>query len=247
MVTPEDFLFFGRNKPKDTSNPLGSRVDPVTVNQLAGLNTLGISLACIDFVPYGLNPPHTHPRATEILVVIEGTFDNCWSEELIGSLGRAQVKVAIHDSNAAINAAFAAVFTAIAKTIPFSSSPPQLPRDSPLTDDASVISIMLASDKGTPTTSKPFTASAMATGTILENFETEPPGSRAHCPGSHPTSHHHRRARTSPPPQIGQQFPPFHSPTSGPAPSVLHDHPTVNIPSGVTLRLDPKSSVFLHR
>ncbi|KAK4589582.1 hypothetical protein RGQ29_020234 [Quercus rubra] len=37
-------------------------------------NTLGISLARLDFAPYGLNPPHTHPRGTELLVVIEGTL-----------------------------------------------------------------------------------------------------------------------------------------------------------------------------
>ena len=41
---------------------------------MAGLNTLGISLARLDFAPYGLNPPHTHPRSTELLVVIEGTL-----------------------------------------------------------------------------------------------------------------------------------------------------------------------------
>nr|TKR98416.1 hypothetical protein D5086_0000203310 [Populus alba] len=36
----------------------------------SGLNILGISLARIDFAPYGgLNLPHTHPRATEILVL----------------------------------------------------------------------------------------------------------------------------------------------------------------------------------
>lgn len=40
----------------------------------AGLNTLGISLVRIDHAPYGLNPPHTHPRATEILVVLEGSL-----------------------------------------------------------------------------------------------------------------------------------------------------------------------------
>ncbi|XP_058005442.1 germin-like protein subfamily 1 member 11 [Hevea brasiliensis] len=41
----------------------------------SGLNTLGISIARIDFAPYGgLNPPHIHPRATEILVVLEGTL-----------------------------------------------------------------------------------------------------------------------------------------------------------------------------
>ncbi|CAN6457445.1 unnamed protein product [Victoria cruziana] len=47
-------------------------VTAVNVQQIPGLNTLGISLARIDFAPRGLNPPHTHPRGTEILVVLEG-------------------------------------------------------------------------------------------------------------------------------------------------------------------------------
>ncbi|KAJ7960769.1 Germin-like protein subfamily 1 member [Quillaja saponaria] len=46
----------------------------VNIEQILGLITLGISLARIDFAPKGLNPPHTHPRATEILVVQEGTL-----------------------------------------------------------------------------------------------------------------------------------------------------------------------------
>ncbi len=50
----------------------GSNVTAVNVEKIAGLNTLGISLARIDFAPYGQNPPHTHPRGTEILVVVEG-------------------------------------------------------------------------------------------------------------------------------------------------------------------------------
>ncbi|KAI3462467.1 hypothetical protein Pfo_019130 [Paulownia fortunei] len=74
MVVAEDFFFPGLNKPGNTSNPLGSMVTPVNVNQLPGLNTLGVSLARIDFAPYGLNPPHTHPRASEVLVVLEGTL-----------------------------------------------------------------------------------------------------------------------------------------------------------------------------
>ncbi|KAL8489928.1 hypothetical protein ACS0TY_025721 [Phlomoides rotata] len=73
-VTAEDFFFAGLNKPGDTSNAVGSKVTPVNVNQLPGLNTLGVSLVRIDYAPYGLNPPHTHPRATEILVVVEGTL-----------------------------------------------------------------------------------------------------------------------------------------------------------------------------
>jgi quercetin dioxygenase-like cupin family protein len=44
------------------------------MDKILGLNTLGISLARIDFAPYGLNPPHIHPRGTEILVVLEGTL-----------------------------------------------------------------------------------------------------------------------------------------------------------------------------
>ncbi|KAK6150850.1 hypothetical protein DH2020_015782 [Rehmannia glutinosa] len=73
-VVAEDFFFSGLNKPGNTSNAVGSRVTAVNVNQIPGLNTLGISLVRIDYAPYGLNSPHTHPRATEILVVIEGTL-----------------------------------------------------------------------------------------------------------------------------------------------------------------------------
>ncbi|KAK4757046.1 hypothetical protein SAY87_007173 [Trapa incisa] len=71
-IIADDFLFQGLNVPRDTNNKLGSTVTAVTVEQIPGLNTLGISLARIDFAPYGLNPPHTHPRGTEILVVVEG-------------------------------------------------------------------------------------------------------------------------------------------------------------------------------
>ncbi|KAL0291974.1 UNVERIFIED_CONTAM: putative germin-like protein 2-2 [Sesamum radiatum] len=28
----------------------------------------------IDYAPWGTNPPHTHPRATEILTVLEGSL-----------------------------------------------------------------------------------------------------------------------------------------------------------------------------
>ncbi|KAF8402429.1 hypothetical protein HHK36_013385 [Tetracentron sinense] len=69
-----DFFFKGLNIEGNTSNKVGSNVTTVNVAQIAGLNTLGISLVRIDYAPYGLNPPHTHPRATEILTVLEGTL-----------------------------------------------------------------------------------------------------------------------------------------------------------------------------
>jgi quercetin dioxygenase-like cupin family protein len=74
LVTANDFFFQGLNTPRSTANQLGSNVTVLDVNKIPGLNTLGISLARLDFAPYGLNPPHTHPRATEILVVVEGTL-----------------------------------------------------------------------------------------------------------------------------------------------------------------------------
>ncbi|KAF4379288.1 hypothetical protein F8388_013506 [Cannabis sativa] len=75
MVGAQDFFFSGLQKTGNTSNALGSRVTPVGVTQIPGLNTLGISLARIDYAPWGINPPHTHPRASEILTVIEGSLE----------------------------------------------------------------------------------------------------------------------------------------------------------------------------
>ncbi|RWR72667.1 putative germin-like protein 2-1 [Cinnamomum micranthum f. kanehirae] len=74
LAHANDFFFSGLNKPGNTSNPVGSRVTPVNVAKIPGLNTLGISMVRIDFAPWGINPPHTHPRATEILTVLEGTL-----------------------------------------------------------------------------------------------------------------------------------------------------------------------------
>ncbi|KAJ1698094.1 hypothetical protein LUZ63_006606 [Rhynchospora breviuscula] len=72
---PEDFFFPGLDKASDTSKNPGSNVTLVNVEKIVGLNTLGISLARIDFAPNGgLNPPHIHPRATEVLTVMEGTL-----------------------------------------------------------------------------------------------------------------------------------------------------------------------------
>ncbi|XP_008808516.1 putative germin-like protein 2-1 [Phoenix dactylifera] len=74
LAMPEDFFFSGLDKPGNTNNRVGSNVTLVNAAMLPGLNTLGVSIARIDYAPYGLNPPHTHPRATEILTVIEGSL-----------------------------------------------------------------------------------------------------------------------------------------------------------------------------
>lgn len=75
LVEPTHFAYSGLHMPGNTSNPLGSSVTPVTVGQLPGLNTLGIALARIDYAPWGVVPPHMHPRASEILTVVDGSIE----------------------------------------------------------------------------------------------------------------------------------------------------------------------------
>ncbi|XP_078156565.1 putative germin-like protein 2-1 [Carex rostrata] len=74
-VNPEDFLFSGLDKPGSIDPDLGSNVTIVDVHKLVGLNTLGLSVARLDLSPNGgLVPPHIHPRATEILTILQGTL-----------------------------------------------------------------------------------------------------------------------------------------------------------------------------
>ncbi|XP_044483539.1 germin-like protein subfamily 1 member 13 [Mangifera indica] len=73
LVKADDFSFSVKN-PGNTNNPVGSNVTAINVRQIPGLNTLGIAAARIDIAPYGQVPSHTHPRATEIVVVLKGTL-----------------------------------------------------------------------------------------------------------------------------------------------------------------------------
>ncbi|KAI5606119.1 hypothetical protein POPTR_001G465100v4 [Populus trichocarpa] len=74
-VQASHFSFGGLHLAGNTSNGVGSKVTAVNVVQIPGLNTLGISVARIDYAPSGINPPHTHPRASEILTVLEGSLE----------------------------------------------------------------------------------------------------------------------------------------------------------------------------
>ncbi|XP_039787752.1 putative germin-like protein 2-1 [Panicum virgatum] len=71
-VSAGDFAFSGLDAAGDTANALGSRVTLVDARAVPGLNSLGVSMASLDLAPGGLNPPHTHPRASEVLTVVEG-------------------------------------------------------------------------------------------------------------------------------------------------------------------------------
>ncbi|KVI11123.1 germin-like protein 5-1 [Cynara cardunculus var. scolymus] len=74
-ISTEDFFFAGLANPAVTNNTFGSTITPASVQQIPGLNTLGVSMARVDYAPGGLNPPHTHPRATEMVFMLEGELD----------------------------------------------------------------------------------------------------------------------------------------------------------------------------
>ena len=74
-ITANDFFTTILGTPGATNNTFGSVVTGANVEKVPGLNTLGVSLSRIDYAPGGLNPPHTHPRATEMVFVLEGELD----------------------------------------------------------------------------------------------------------------------------------------------------------------------------
>ncbi|XP_052198733.1 auxin-binding protein ABP19a [Diospyros lotus] len=73
-VTVNDFVFSGLGKAGNTSNIIKAAVTPAFAEQFPGLNGLGISLARLDLAVGGVVPMHTHPGASEVLVVLQGSI-----------------------------------------------------------------------------------------------------------------------------------------------------------------------------
>ncbi|CAN1176544.1 Germin-like protein subfamily 1 member 16 [Linum perenne] len=75
LATIDDFTYSGLNFPRNTDNKIGANLTVIDTTVIPGMNTLGISLVRIDLAADGgLNPPHEHPRASEVLYVAEGTL-----------------------------------------------------------------------------------------------------------------------------------------------------------------------------
>ncbi|KAJ7564370.1 hypothetical protein O6H91_02G014200 [Diphasiastrum complanatum] len=74
QVQASDFASAVLKNPGNTSNGLGVAVTAANALSFGGLNTQGVSAARIDFAKNGLNPPHVHPRASEILFLAQGTL-----------------------------------------------------------------------------------------------------------------------------------------------------------------------------
>lgn len=74
MVTTDDFVYSGLSKAGNTSNIIKAAVTPAFSAQFPGVNGLGISIARLDLAPSGVIPMHTHPSASEVLVVVQGSI-----------------------------------------------------------------------------------------------------------------------------------------------------------------------------
>lgn len=70
-VTEKDFVY-SLGTPGNTSNIIKAAVTPAFAPTFPGINGLGVSIARLDLAVDGVIPMHTHPGASEILVVIEG-------------------------------------------------------------------------------------------------------------------------------------------------------------------------------
>ncbi|CAI9785191.1 unnamed protein product [Fraxinus pennsylvanica] len=58
----------------DTGNQFGFNVTLTNINNLPGLNTLGLVMARVDIAANGLIPPHSHPRASEVTILLKGSL-----------------------------------------------------------------------------------------------------------------------------------------------------------------------------
>lgn len=71
-----DFFTFRGFKESLSGGPkTGSfQATKATQVEFPALNGQSVSLAVLQFGPRGLNPPHTHPRSAELLIVVQGTL-----------------------------------------------------------------------------------------------------------------------------------------------------------------------------
>lgn len=139
-VISDDFFFAGLSKEGNTSNIFGSLVTSGNVLSFPGVNTLGISMNRVDFAPHGINPPHSHPRATESGVVISGrvlvgfvTTSNVYYSRILGvgemfviPRGLVHFQLNVGDEKALIYTAFNSQLpgSVVVPTTLFASKPP---------------------------------------------------------------------------------------------------------------------------
>ncbi|KAK4738127.1 hypothetical protein R3W88_001824 [Solanum pinnatisectum] len=73
LATPNDFFASGLNVSGNPAPGFGFKAKFVDVNNMPGFNTLGIIIGRLDLEPLRFIPFHTHPRAAELITILEGT------------------------------------------------------------------------------------------------------------------------------------------------------------------------------
>uniref|UniRef100_A0A0A8XPL0 Germin-like protein n=1 Tax=Arundo donax TaxID=35708 RepID=A0A0A8XPL0_ARUDO len=74
LVTADDFYYRGLATPGLVIPPFNTALASASVTEFPGLNGLGISATRFDILPDGVVPLLTHPEASELLFVLEGTM-----------------------------------------------------------------------------------------------------------------------------------------------------------------------------
>ncbi|KAJ9675282.1 hypothetical protein PVL29_024300 [Vitis rotundifolia] len=72
-VTADDFVYSGLSVPGNTSTLFNAAINTAFVDKFPGLNALGVSMARADIAPGGVIPMHTHPGASEIILIAKGS------------------------------------------------------------------------------------------------------------------------------------------------------------------------------
>lgn len=72
-VTVDDFVYSGLGVAGNTSNFIKASINTAFADKFPGLNGLGLSMARVDLAPGGAIPMHSHPGASETLLVAKGS------------------------------------------------------------------------------------------------------------------------------------------------------------------------------
>ncbi|CAI9773063.1 unnamed protein product [Fraxinus pennsylvanica] len=82
FITPANFssvngTFFTFTGFRDLPGPIQGTlmVTKASLVEFPALDGQSVSMAVLKFPPAGINPPHTHPRATELLFTVSGTLE----------------------------------------------------------------------------------------------------------------------------------------------------------------------------
>ncbi|XP_055806590.1 germin-like protein subfamily 1 member 1 [Solanum dulcamara] len=74
IVDTSHFATSALSKPGKIDIVLGFNVTLATIFNLPGMNTQGVTMARIDIGPNSLVSPHSHPRASEVAILLKGSL-----------------------------------------------------------------------------------------------------------------------------------------------------------------------------